>query len=105
VNRKLIRPNLTEIKEQYSKPKGKKPAPPEQTNAENYYFIRQMNSRTPMVILFKDGEEVRGIIEWYDKNCVKVHRADSPNLLIYKDSIKYMYKDPAYDNGSDTEDR
>ena len=58
-----------------------------------------------MVILFKDGEEVRGIIEWYDKNCVKVHRADSPNLLIYKDSIKYMYKDPAYDNGSDTEDR
>ena len=102
MNRKLIRPNLTEIKEQFSsKSRGKKPAPPEQTNAENYYFIRQMNNKTPMVILFKDGEEVRGIIEWYDKNCIKVHRIDAPNLLIYKDSIKYIFKDPAYDNGSD----
>jgi sRNA-binding regulator protein Hfq len=93
-----------EIKEQFSsKSKGKKPAPPEQTNAENYYFIRQMNNKTPMVILFKDGEEIRGIIEWYDKNCIKVHRVDAPNLLIYKDSIKYMFKDPAYDNGSEYE--
>jgi len=57
-----------------------------------------------MVILFKDGEEIRGIIEWYDKKCIKVHRAELPNLLIYRDSIKYMYKDPAYDNG-DNEDR
>jgi len=108
LNRKLIRPNLTEIKEQQfnSKSKGKKPAPPEQTNAENYYFIRQMNSKTPMVILLKDGEEIHGIIEWYDKTCIKVHRNDAPNLLIYKDSIKYIYKDPAFDsNESDYEDK
>jgi host factor-I protein len=108
LNRKLIRPNLTELKEQQfsSKLKGKKPAPPEQTNAENYYFIRQMNSKTPMVILFKDGEEIHGIIEWYDKTCIKVHRNDAPNLLIYKDSIKYIYKDPAFEsNDSDYEDK
>ena len=97
---------MTEIKEQYnSKANRKKPAPPEQTNAENYYFIRQMNSKTPMVILFKDGEEIHGIIEWYDKSCIKVHRNGAPNLLIYKDSIKYIYKDPAFDTDSDTEDR
>ena len=106
MNRKLIRPNLTEIKEQFnSKLNRKKPTPPEQTNAENYYFIRQMNSKTPMVILFKDGKEIHGIIEWYDKNCIKVHRNDAPNLLIYKDSIKYIYKDPAFDTDSDTEER
>ena len=108
MNRKLIRPNLTEIKEQQfiSKSKGKKPAPPEQTNAENYYFIRQMNNKTAMVILFKDGEEIHGIIEWYDKTCIKVHRNDAPNLLIYKDSIKYIFKDPAFDsNDSDYEDK
>jgi len=97
---------LTEIKEQFtSKPNRKKPAPPEQTNAENYYFIRQMNNRTPMVILFKDGQEIRGVIEWYDKNCIKVHRSDAPNVLIYKDSIKYIYKDPAYENESESEER
>jgi sRNA-binding regulator protein Hfq len=105
LNRKLIRPNLTEIKEQYSsKPKGKKPAPPDQTNAENYYFIRQMNSKTQMVILLKDGEEIHGIIEWYDRKCIKVHRADAPNLLIYKDSVKYIYKDPMFDS-EDGEDK
>lgn len=106
LNRKLIRPNLTEIKEQYSaKPKsGKKPAPPDQTNAENYYFIRQMNNKTPMVILMTDGEELHGIIEWYDRSCIKVHRNDAPNLLIYKESIKYIFKDPLYDT-EDNEER
>lgn len=106
MNRKLIRPNLTEIKEQQftPKPNRKKPAPPEQTNAENYYFIRQMTNRTPMVILFKDGEEIHGIIEWYDKRTIKVHRHDAPNLLIYKDSIKYIFKDPAYENGSEEDE-
>lgn len=107
MNRKLIRPNLTEIKEQQFTPKNnrKKPAPPEQTNAESYYFIRQMTNRTPMVIQLKDGEEIHGIIEWYDKRTIKVHRNEAPNLLIYKDSIKYIFKDPAYENGSEDEER
>src|SRR4051812_3727491 len=30
---------------------GKKPAPPEQTNAENFYYQKQMQSRTQMVIV------------------------------------------------------
>ncbi len=73
---------------------GKKPAPPEQTNAENFYYQKQMQSRTPMVIVLRDGEEVRGIIEWYDRNCIKVIReAGEPNLMIYKPAIKYMFKE------------
>jgi len=73
---------------------GKKLAPPEQTNAENFYYQKQMQSRTPMVIVLRDGEEVHGIIEWYDKNCLKVNReTGEPNLMIYKPAIKYMYKE------------
>jgi host factor-I protein len=73
---------------------GKRPAPPEQTNAENFYYQKQMQSRTPMVIVLRDGEEVRGIIEWYDRNCIKVNRdSGEPNLMIYKPAIKYMYKE------------
>jgi host factor-I protein len=73
---------------------GKKPAPPEQTNAENFYYQKQMQSRTPMVIVLQDGEQVRGVIEWYDKNCIKVNRdSGGPNLMIYKPAIKYMYKE------------
>lgn len=73
---------------------GKKLAPPEQTNAENFYYQKQMQTRTPMVIVLRDGEEVRGIIEWYDRNCIKVNRENGePNLMIYKPAIKYMFKE------------
>ena len=73
---------------------GKKLAPPEQTNAENFYYQKQMQSRTPMVIVLQDGEEVHGIIEWYDKTCIKIVREDGhPNLMIYKPAIKYMFKE------------
>jgi host factor-I protein len=73
---------------------GRKAAPPEQTNAENFYYQKQMQSRTPMVIVLRDGEEVHGIIEWYDKTCIKLIREDGgPNLMIYKPAIKYMFKE------------
>lgn len=72
---------------------GKKSSPPEQTNAENFYYQKQMQSKTAMVITLHDGEQIHGVIEWYDKSCIKVNRVGAPNLVIYKPSIKYMYKE------------
>ena len=95
VNRKLIRPSLSEIKDQNPRYGGSAPrkrVPPDSTNAENYYYIKQMAAKTPMVIKLTDGEEIRGVIEWYDKNCIKVHRPGGPNLLVLKHVIKYLYK-------------
>jgi sRNA-binding regulator protein Hfq len=43
--------------------------------------------------VLKDGEILHGVIEWYDKGSLKVNRDGAPNLLVYKSSIKYMYKD------------
>jgi sRNA-binding regulator protein Hfq len=95
VNRKLIRPSLTDLKDQMASRglQRKKPAPPEQTNAENFYYVKQMQAKTPMVVVLQDGEQIRGVIEWYDKSCIKVHRQSGPNLLVYKPSIKYLYKE------------
>ncbi len=101
-NRKLIRPTLTREsarpgengeRRSVNGAAGKKTPPPEQTHAENFYYQKQMQTKTPMVIVLQDGEEVHGIIEWYDKHCIKVTRNNSANLLIYKPSIKYMYKE------------
>jgi sRNA-binding regulator protein Hfq len=75
----------------------KRQVPPDQTNAENFYYVKQMQSKTPMVIVLKDGEELRGVIEWYDRSCLKFNRYDEPNLLLYKSNIKYMYKDESAD--------
>jgi len=71
----------------------RKAPPPDQTNAENFYYQKQMQSKTPMVIVLADDEEIHGVIEWYDKNCIKVNRVGAANLVIYKPSIKYMFKE------------
>ena len=110
-NRKLIRPNLAEIKERFSPPRGprvsehsaressdngqgarRRTAPAENTSAEAFYYLKQMNAQTPMVGVLADGEQLRGHIEWYDRACLKVHRPDEPNLLVFKQHIKYLYK-------------
>ena len=95
MNRKLIRPTLAEIKEHRSQQTGassKKRVPPDQTNAESYYYLKQMAAKTPLVVTLSDGEEIHGVLEWYDKHCIKVHRNTGPNLLIPKHNIKYISK-------------
>jgi host factor-I protein len=95
-NRKLIRPNIVAGKDLMNAPRRdqpvKKVVPPDQTNAENFYYMKQMQAKTPMVVVLKDGEVLEGIIEWYDKTCLKFNRESAPNLLLYKANIKYMYK-------------
>ena len=113
-NRKLIRPSLTRNDRVHSNhgnnhvsnhgpserrnrdrsaAPAKKIAPSEQTNAENFYYQKQMQTKTPMVVVLRDGEEVHGYIEWYDKACIKLNRTGAPNLMIYKPAIKYMFKE------------
>jgi len=70
----------------------KKSPPPAETNAETFYYKKQIDARTKMVIVLTDGEEIEGTIEWYDLDALKINRADAPNLLLPKHSIKYMYK-------------
>src|SRR5262245_27673503 len=82
-NRKLIRPSLTrndhnhgnhgnhvaapvERRDRADRPErpsgGRKTPPSEQTNAENFYYQKQMQSKTPMVVVLRDGEELHGTI-------------------------------------------
>lgn len=71
---------------------GKKKTPPVETNAEIFYYKKQIDTRTLMVIVLTDGEELEGTIEWYDREALKVNRKDAPNILLLKHNIKYMYK-------------
>jgi sRNA-binding regulator protein Hfq len=96
--RKLIRPSLAGIMRDQGAPRSagggaRRVVPPEQTNAEAYYYLKQMQSKTPIVVRLVDGEELRGWIEWYDKDVIKLNRDHAPNLLIPKRSIKYLYKE------------
>ena len=94
MNRRLIRSSLSEIKDKITeRSQKKKSTPPEQTNAETFYYLKQMQNKTPMVLVFHDGEQLHGIIDWYDRNSLKMNREPEPNLLVFKHSIRYMYKE------------
>lgn len=73
-------------------PAAKKNTPPDQTNAEQFYYSKQMQGKTHMVVVLNDGEQLEGVIEWYDRDCLKLNREGAPNLLLFKHSIKYMHK-------------
>jgi sRNA-binding regulator protein Hfq len=92
-NRKLIRPDLSEMKGGAGRAVRRKQTPPEQTNAEEFYYLKQMAAKTAMVIVLTDGTELRGWIEWYDKNALKLNRHGEPNLLLLKHNIRYMFKE------------
>jgi len=125
LNRKLIRPSLTDVKNRQTDdsrvtgPSAKPPvktnhsnqhraplntgkpsnqpalkkAPPQDTNAEIFYYKKQIEGHVPMVIILQDGEKVLGTIEWYDRHALKINREGEPNIMLLKHNIKYMYKD------------
>jgi len=63
----------------------------ESSHAEAFYFQKQIHSRTVMIFVLEDGEQIEGTIEWYDRNAIKV-RHGALRTLIYKAGIKYLYK-------------
>ena len=90
-NRKLIRPDGTD--QRAGRGVRRKQVPPEQTNAEEFYYLKQMAAKTPMIVVLNNDEELQGWIEWYDKGAIKLNRTNGPNLLILKRNIRYMYKE------------
>ena len=62
----------------------------EASHAEAFYFQKQMQMQTLMAFVLEDGEVIEGYIEWYDRYAIKVRNGS--RTLIYKSSIKYLYK-------------
>jgi RNA chaperone Hfq len=63
----------------------------ESSHAEAFYFQKQMQQQTEMTVVLEDGEQLQGIIQWYDRCTVKL-RAGRTRVLVYKAAIKYLYK-------------
>jgi len=83
----------------------KRQPPPTETHAEIYYYKKQIDAHTPMVLVLQDGEEIEGTIEWYDRGALKINRRSEPNLLVLKRNIKYMFKAEDRVSKSDSDDR
>jgi host factor-I protein len=70
-----------------------RPAPPDSTSEEANY-LKAIGEKQKLVSLkLADGEVVRGWIEYYDKNMVRLTREGEPNLFIFKHEIMYIAED------------
>src|SRR5512147_298948 len=69
--------------------KGKTP-PPEETMQEAAYLKMLGEKQKPVSIKLRDGEIVRGWVEYYDRYMVRLTREEGPNLFIFKSEIMYI---------------
>jgi len=65
-----------------------KTPPPGETGQEGLY-LRSLSERQVVVnIKLRDGETVRGWIEYFDDSMLRLTRENLPNLFIYKQQIR-----------------
>lgn len=65
-----------------------KSPPPGETGQESLY-LRSLSDRQVIVtIKLRDGETVRGWIEYFDDGMLRLTRDGQPNLFIYKHQIR-----------------
>jgi sRNA-binding regulator protein Hfq len=69
---------------------GKATRAPEQTFEEARYLKSLIASAATVKVKMVDGEEVIGIIEYYDQSFIRLTRHGLPNLFIFKHDIKYL---------------
>lgn len=74
------------------------------SHAEVFYFQKQIQAQTRMIVVLENGEQLEGVIEWYDRYAIKMrnigaahgqengHTGGRTRVLVYKDSIRYIYK-------------
>jgi host factor-I protein len=62
--------------------------PPGETGQESLY-LRSLSERQVIVtVKLRDGETVRGWIEYFDDTMLRLTRENAPNLFIYKNQIR-----------------
>lgn len=64
-----------------------KSPPPNETGQEASYLKMLSEKQTPVAIKLTGGEIVRGWIEYFDQNMVRLTREGAANLFIYKHDI------------------
>jgi host factor-I protein len=65
-----------------------KTPPPGETGQEALYLRSLSERQINVQIKLRDGETVRGWIEYFDEGMVRLTRDGKPNLFIYKHQIR-----------------
>jgi len=66
--------------------------PPPATGLEAEYLKAVKEARTPMVVQLASGKQVEGVIEYFDRDMIKVTRPEGPHVFVRKSDIRYMHE-------------
>lgn len=95
MSRKLIRPTLpSRGATSQGRTGGRRPLPPEATNAEASYLTQAIESGALFVVTLLNGDEIRGTLEYYDRDCLKIEPEGGARLLLRKDKIRHYRAEP-----------
>jgi host factor-I protein len=72
--------------------KSKAARPAEQTFEEVKYLRHLIEKKIPVSVKLTDGEQVDGVVEYYDRRFIRITRTGAPNLFIFKHDIKYLFE-------------
>jgi host factor-I protein len=70
-----------------SKRRTSKAPPPDETGHEALYLRSLCDRQVNIQVKMRDGETVRGWIEYFDDGMLRLTREGKPNLFIYKHQI------------------
>jgi host factor-I protein len=85
----VIMPPYRDPQNSSASKKGKTP-PPEDTFEEAAYLKSLGEKQKPVSVKLRDGEIVRGWVEYYDRDMIRLTREGAPNLFIFKHDIMYL---------------
>lgn len=61
--------------------------------ADTCYYATHREHETPMVLVLISGDVLRGAVKWYDRFALKIVRPDGPEIMVLKQTIKYVHED------------
>jgi host factor-I protein len=72
----------------FSSRRRSKTPPPGETGQESLYLRSLSERKVPVAVKLRDGDVVKGWIEYFDDGMLRLTREGKPNLFIYKHQIR-----------------
>jgi sRNA-binding regulator protein Hfq len=91
----LIRPRLDQhLVQGTARPSARRrPQPPDQTGLETAFYARQSSASAIVAVTLEDGQVLRGVVEWNDRDCLSLKRKDLPSIVVMKHVIVHVAPD------------
>ena len=68
--------------------------PAERSHAETFFYVKQIHAATPILLHLRDGSELRGVLEWYDRAGLRLNLEGGDHLIVRKSAVAWIQKLP-----------